>query len=276
MKKICIPFFLALAALLTACGTADATLFFQDSFNYPDGDLTVFAGAGDNVSGGLWVPHSGTGNPIPIAVSGGKAVAAQGNPASEDANRLAGQTIALGETWYAAAYVTVLDTRAGNGLALDQDSYFMHFKDNTAGGLRGRVYVDDPSTGVGGAGFSFGLSATSGNAAVNTGDLVFGQPYVVVASYAVDTGETKLWVDPVNSSSPSITHTAAAAALTAIESLAIRQDFVSAGNTYTALLDIVALGSDFDSVRAAVPEPASIALVLFSVVGLAGSRRRFA
>lgn len=278
MKKFCVPFFLALAALFMASGTADATLFFSDGFDYADGDLTIYDGTGDNVSGGLWVPHSGTGNLIPIAVSGGQAVLAQGNPASEDANRLAGQTIALGETWYAAALVTVNDTRAGNGLALDQDSYFMHFKDNTAGGFRGRVYADDPSTGVGGAGFSFGLSATSGNAAVNTGDLVFGQPYVVVASYAVDTGETKLWVNPVNSGSASITHTSAAAALTAIESLALRQDFVSAGNTYTALLDAVALGSDFDSVLAAVtvPEPASMALVLFSVVGLAFSRRRSA
>lgn len=276
--RISSALFLALAVIVAVSGTADATLFFTDHFDYADGDLTVYDGTGDDVSGGLWVPHSGTGNPIPVAVSGGQAVLAQGNPASEDVNRLSGQTIALGETWYFAALVTVEDTRAGNGLALDQDSYFMHLKDNTAGGFRTRIYVDDPSTGVGGAGFSFGLSASSGNAAVNWAtDTNFGEQYVIVGSYAVDTGETKLWVNPTDSSSPSITHTLAAAAFLPIESLGMRQDFVSAGNTYTALIDAVALGTTFDEVLAGVtiPEPSSAALALLSILGLSrGSRRR--
>lgn len=276
--RYCVPTFLAAAVALMVCGTAHATLFFSDGFDYPDGGLTVYSGAGDNVSGGLWVPHSGTGNPIPVAVSGGQAVVVQGNPASEDVNRNAGQIIGLGETWYFGALVTINDTRNGNGLALDQDSYFMHLKDSGAANLRARIYADDPLSGVGGAGFSFGLSASSGNVAANWAlDSNFGQQYLVIGSYAVDTGETRLWVDPTGIGSTSVTHTLPAAAFTAIEALALRQDFVSAGNTYTALIDAVALGSSFDEVYGAlsiVPEPSSAVLALVSIVGLAfGSRR---
>jgi hypothetical protein len=279
--RLCVATFLAATAMMTITQSAHATLFFSDGFDYPDGDLTVFDGTGDNVSGGLWAPHSGTANPIPVAVSGGQAVVVQGNPASEDVNRLAGQTIALGETWYFGALVTIVDTRNGNGLALDQDSYFMHLKDNTSGGFRARIYADDPLTGVGGAGFNFGLSASSGNVAVNWAvDSNFGQQYLVMGSYAVDTGETKLWVDPTSSASSSITHTLPAAAFTAIESLALRQDFVTAGNTYTAYIDSVALGTTFDDVYgalSAIPEPTTGAFALLSVLGLViGSRRRIA
>lgn len=272
--------FLAAAVLLTACGTARAALFFHDGFDYPDGELTVYNGTGANVSGGLWTYHSGETQPGPVMVANGQAVVVQGNPASEDVNRVAGQTIALGETWYFGALVTIEDTRNGNGLAIDQDSYFMHLKDNTPGGLRARIYADDPLSGVGGAGFNFGLSASSGNAAVNWAvDSNFGQTYLVMGSYAVDTGETKLWVDPTSSASPSITHTLPAAAFTAIEALALRQDFVSAGNTYTAFVDAVALGDSFDDVygaltAAAIPEPSTAMLTLLGIAGLVSRKRR--
>lgn len=275
--RLCVAMFLATAVAMLAT-PARATLFFYDGFNYADGDLTVFDGTGDNVSGGLWVPHSGTGNPIPVGVSGGQAVVVQGNPASEDVNRNAGQVIALGETWYFGALVTIEDTRNGNGLALDQASYFIHLKDNTAGGLRSRIYVNDPSSGVGGQGFRFGLSASSGPIAANWAtDSNFDQKYLIIGSYAVDTGETKLWVDPTSIASPSISHTDATAAFTAIEALALRQDFVSAGNTFTAYVDSVALGSTFDEVLgalSAVPEPSTTLLALLGLAGLAGRGHR--
>ncbi|TWU28256.1 PEP-CTERM sorting domain-containing protein [Bythopirellula polymerisocia] len=281
MKKLSLVLFaIAITAMLGS--NVSAGTFMSDTFSYADGDLTVFDGTGANVSGGAWVPHSGTNFPIPIAVSGGQAVLAQGNPASEDANRKAtaggSRAIALGETWYYAALVTVNDTRTDPNLSLDQDSYFMHFKD-AGSGFRGRAYLDDPSTGVGGAGFSFGLSATSGGIVSNTGDLNFGQQYKIVVSYAVDTGTSDLWVDPVDSSSPKITDTNSAGAFTLIDSLAMRQDFVSAGNTATVLVDSVALGNDFDSVLlnamngSNIPEPGSLALALLAFVGFAGSRR---
>lgn len=283
MKKNLSLVLVAAALAAIATGVAHATTFMSDTFSYPNGDLTVYDGTGDNVSGGAWRPHSGTNFPIPIEVSGGQAVLTQGNPASEDANRLAifggPQAIGAGETWYYAALVTVNDTRTDPNLSLDQDSYFMHFKDD-GNGFRGRAYINDPSTGVGGTGFRFALSATSGGLVSNWGtDLNFGQQYKIVVSYAVDTGTSDLWVDPVDSSSTKISDTNSAGAFTLVNSLGLRQDFVSAGNTATVLVDSVALGNDFDSVLinamngSNIPEPASMALALLALVGIAGSRR---
>lgn len=282
MKGYLYCFSVTLAVAMIATGPARAVTFMSDTFSYPDGDLTVYDGTGDNVSGGAWKPHSGTGFPIPVEVSSEQAVVVQGNPASEDVNRQAivggaVRTIELGETWYYAALVTVEDTRTDPQMPLEQDSYFMHLKDN-GNGFRARAYVTDPSTGVGGAGFTFGLSATSGGLTSTwPTDLNFGQQYKIVGSYAVETGESHLWVDPTDSSSPSLMDTGGGLAV--IEALAMRQDFVSAGNTFTVLVDSVALGNDFDSVMrnamngSNIPEPSTIALALLLVAGGAISRR---
>lgn len=275
---------LALALAVIAGSPTSAATFMSDSFSYADGDLTVFDGTGTNVSGGKWAPHSGTNFPIPIGVAGGEAVVVQGNPASEDAFReaIVGgsiKQIAAGETWYYAALVTVNDTRTDPSLAIEQESYFMHFKDSGSG-FRGRAYVTDPSTGVGGTGYALGISATSGGVkATWPTDLTFGQQYKIVVSYAVDTGTSQLWVDPVDSSSPSISDTNVAGAFTLVEALALRQDFVSAGNTATVLVDSVALGDDFDSVLmnamngTDIPEPGSLILALASFGCMISARR---
>lgn len=285
---------LAVATFVVLGSTANATTFMSDSFSYADGDLTKYDGTGDNVSGGAWRPHSGTGFPTSVVVSSGQAVLKNGNPASEDVNRKAiyggQQNNGLGETWYYAALVTVNDERALNdpNNPLNND-YFMHFKD-AGNGYRGRAYIDDPSTGAGGAGFTFGLSTTSGGQAVAWGsDLSFGQQYKIMVSYtttidpnSVGQAEVEMWVDPVSIASPSITHSDPAGALTLLAGLAMRQDFTggSSGPNNEVLVDAVALGNDFDSVMmnvmngSNVPEPTSVALALLGLIGVGCSRRR--
>ena len=213
----------AIALMAFACPSAQATTFFVDQFNYADGELTVYDGTGADVSGGLWTPHSGTGFPVPIFVDNGQAVVESGNPASEDANRSAGTTINLGETWYYGALVTVVDERADTATPLNND-YFMHFRGST-GGFIGRAYVDNPNV-ADPTKFTFGLSATSGGQVAKWGtDLDFGQQYKIMVSYAVDTGETNLWVDPVDIGSTSINDTNASAMLAAIDQLALASRF---------------------------------------------------
>lgn len=279
--RLCVAMFLAAAVMLTATQSARATLFFSDGFNYPNGELTDHndgTGPGANVSGGLWNDHSGANFPTSILVNNGQAVLKEGNPASEDANRVAGQIIGLGETWYYAATITVNDERASSATSLF-NTYFMHFKD-AGNNFRGRAYVDNPNAGVGAAGFTLGLSATGNQVVKWPVDLAFGTPYKIVGSYSVDTGQSQLWVNPTDISSPSLTDTQAGAALTAIESLALRQAFQGAtfGPNYEVLVGAVALGSTFDEVCGAlIPEPSTGLLALVSLVGLTlGSRRRSA
>ena len=283
---------LAVAMFVVCGGTVNATTFMSDTFSYPDGDLTIYDGTGDNVSGGKWKPHSGTGFPTSVVVSSGEAVLKNGNPASEDVNRQAIfgglQNNALGETWYYAALVTVNDERADPNDPLNND-YFMHFKDSGFG-FRTRAYIDNPSTGVGTPGFTFGLSSSSGGQTVAWGtDLNFGQQYKIMGSYTTDLdpngvpfATTRLWVDPVNIGSPSISETGSSGALTVLEALGMRQDFTgsSSGPNNEVLVDAVALGNDFDSVMmnvmngSNIPEPASLALALLGMIGIGCSRRR--
>lgn len=265
-----------------------AAVLISDKFNYSNGDLTVTDGTGANVSGGNWAPFSGQGftaesitvvnNKAELLISG-----------SEDASRAipnAGTDfMTAGETWYYGAVVTVNDQRANPATTGIVNEYFMLLKDTSASALRARLYVANPSTGVGGAGFRFGIGASSGAGnAVNWGtDLAFGVPYQVITSYEFNTGFAKLWVNPITSGSTSVTATASPSAGTFISELGIRQAFSNGGvsggpsvpNTQI-LLDSVSLAESFNEALTAlnVPEPTSVALSVTGLMGLAIARRR--
>ncbi|QEG34032.1 PEP-CTERM sorting domain-containing protein [Bythopirellula goksoeyrii] len=280
MKKQLSLVLVATAIVAMTGGIASATTFMSDTFSYADGELTSNDGTGDNVSGGAWRSHSGETFDDNIDVISGQAELL--NSGSEDAHRDAVfgglQQIGAGETWYYAALVTVNDRRADpNNESLNND-YFIHFMDNGFG-FRTRTWIDDPNV-ADPTKFTFGLSATSGSQAAKWAtDLDFGQEYKIVGSYAVSTGETNLWVDPVDSSSTKITHTDGAAALTLIQALGLRQDFVGGTPNNQILVNSVALGNDFDSVLmnamngSNIPEPTSLAMAFLALVGIVGSRR---
>jgi hypothetical protein len=272
---------------LTANTTAEAALFFSDQFNYANGDLTDVDKApgapvvlGDNVSGGLWNDHSGASQAETITVINGQAELITSG--SEDANRSIADPVGGAQssgTWYYSALVTVNDVRATPATTAILNEYFIHFKD-TGNNFRSRVYVGDPSTGTGGAGFRFGLSSTSGGQTDVWGaDSAFGTQHLIVASYNFDTGASELWVDPVNQASTSIVSAApdVVGPGTFISALGLRQVFISGTpanppNTQI-LIDGVAMGDTFASV-ANIPEPSGCALALASGSLLALVRRR--
>ncbi len=278
MKRL--QLLLACVCALAVSQQSGAVLFFQDQFNYADGDLTDYeqtqggSSFGDNVSGGLWNDHGGGGFLPRIDVQGGAAVVKTSG--SEDANRSAGVVQPLDSTWYYAAKVTVNDLRSDTNDALNND-YFMHFyEDNFQ--YRTRAYVADPNANDP-TKFTFGLSATSGGQVSQFGtDFDFGTQYLIVGSYDNATGTSNLWVNPVDESSPSITDTDIGAAFVQTQGLALRQDFFSNVDSYEVLVDAVALGDTFHDVvaGACIPEPSTILLSVLGGVGLLVARRKMA
>jgi hypothetical protein len=148
------------AIVLLVGGQTRAATFFTDDFNYANGDLTVVDGTGDNVSGGLWSPFSGTGFPdesITVFTGLAELLISGSEDASRQIPNPGTDFMTAGETWYYGATVTVNDQRATPATTAIVKEYFLLMKDNTGAGLRSRLYVDNPSTGTGGAGFRFAI-----------------------------------------------------------------------------------------------------------------------
>lgn len=254
------------ALSVTLAGTASGVTFFSDSFPYPDGDLTINDGTGDNVSNGRWQPHSGTGFDDDLNVASGQVEIL--NSGSEDANRLAGRTMGAGETWYYATQFTVNDQRADPNTESINNDYFIHFKDDTTSGFVGRLWLADPNT-PSTSTYTVQISSTSGGSGMTqwASDLAFGQQYTALVSYEINTGSATLWIDPVDMSSTNINHTAGAGALIQVESLSLRQDFISPGTPNNqVLVNAVAMGDDFATVLenatngSNIPEPGTLLL----------------
>ena len=266
------------ATLALALGSrVDAAIFFGDQFNYPNGELTINDGTGDDVSGGVWVPHSGQTFNDNIDVVNGQADLR--NSGSEDAKRVVpgGAFMDAGDKWHFAALVTVNDLRSDPSTQNINNDYFMHFMDNGFG-FRTRVFLDNPSTGLGGAGFRFGLSATSGSQTQVWGsDLSFGTQYTIVGSYDFDSGASELWVNPVDETSTKLVESTTVGPGTFVDALSLRQDFITGGvPNNQVLIDAVGVGDGFADAIAGltIPEPTSLALGVAGIFATLGVRRR--
>jgi hypothetical protein len=238
---------------------ASATLFYHETFSYPDGDLTT-------QSGGNWTAHSGAGAK-PIQVSGGQITLQQSSGSGEDVNRLTGATMVAGDTWYSAFDVSINELTPGAGIGRD---YFAHFKD--AGFFFGaRLWTDAGSSG----GYRLALSGDSSitdldGEAYWPNELAFGTTYRVVTSYDYDSGVAQMWIDPATEASASITATDGFGGDEFI-TYAFRQASPSPGSTQT--IDNLCVATSFNEALNCIPEPSTAALVLLAF-GLAGIGRR--
>lgn len=251
MKKLIATGLCSLALGFLPLSTS-ANLIWTEDFTYPDGALT-------NVSS-LWTTHSGTANPILIS---GNMVAGMsaGGGSREDSNRLLDTTYSTG-LLFAGFDLTLSITPVGS-------AYFLHFKDATTSGFRARVFLSEPTA----TGFRLGLENDGGDNAAAlpvTSDLEVGSTYRVILGYDTAAGTSRLWVNNLSESSPTLEDTTAASPLT-ITALALRQGG-SATATYTGLdIDNLIVATDFVSV---VPEPSTYALGLLGLATLFFLRRR--
>ncbi len=236
-----------LAAAL--CGSmADAAVLYTSQLTAPP--LT----AGNLVGQDGWANHSGTGSLIQVGATGTTLV--QGSGSREDAN-VSVTPISTGQTYYFGFDVTV----TGGAIT---PVYFAHFKD-TGSDFTTRVWVMPPRQG---GGFTFGLSAASTTTISSwASDFAFGSTNRIIGSYNHSTLETKLWVNPVNSGSTSLS--VVDTAPNAVSSFALRQ----ATGESTQLITCLTVSDTFDEALTCIPEPTSIALLL-GCVGVMVLRRK--
>jgi len=134
--------------------------------------------------------------------------------------------------------------------------------------FRGRTGVLSPA---GGGDYALAINADNSNlgaGATWASDLDFDTSYRVLFSWNAGTGESRLWVDPVDMASTSISHTGVNTG-DIIQAVAFRQS-----NDYTGLVQIDDItAADNFAQGLVIPEPHTVMLALFGGL-LAILRRR--
>ncbi len=229
-------------ALLVGTRSANADILAEEFFSHPNGDLvgqTPVPGPGD-----AWVAHDDVGL-TPVQVASGKAVLSQGTGSGgrEDVSLPFGAQAADALLYARFDFMLPSGQSLTDPKLLDSFGlYFAHFKSNLpTTGFRARTGVVLPS-----GGGDFGLAINADGSRMNEGatwptDLSFDTTYRTVISWDAASGESKLWLDPVDESSDSISDVKSSVG-TLIEAFALRQsnDYVG-----TQLIDNLVVATTF-------------------------------
>lgn len=240
---------LALTSIALVASAAHASILYNhNSQTFTAGNLSGQNG---------WADHSGTGTPVQVQTDG-LFTLEMGSGSRQDVNINVG-AFSAGNTYY-AAFTFSIDSVG----TVNDDVYFAHFLDGTST-FRNRIWIDAPAS----AGdFSLGFSNGSSIESTWASDLSFDTEYTVVTAFEFDSGNATLWLDPASMADTSI---AAGASTSPLSAFAFR---VASGSTTHNINNLV-VGTDFDMVLAAVPEPRFYAgLIGLAVLGLALVRRR--
>ncbi len=228
----------------------NAAVIAFDNFDYADGSL---------VGNGGWAGHSGTAGDL--LVSSGQVVVEHGSP-SEDAN-LAFTPVA-GVVYYGLDF-TVDDL--GAPYSGTDNEYFAHFRQGT--NFSARLDIVAPT---GGGDFTVGIASDESTAdTIWATDLMFGTTYRAVVSYDQDANIAELWIDATFETDTSILGEDRSDPGDSVSSFALRQS--DSSENETVRVDGLVLGTTFDDVVNAIPEPSAIAFILLGMAAMAGRRR---
>lgn len=216
-------------------------LVLADDFTYPDGSIT-------NNTSNFWTSHSGT---TGAETLNGKLLLFATN--SADINAF------LTNTPYTAASGTVLYSRfvvnfsvlpTANGVG----EYFAHFKEFANTQFRARIFAT--TNGAAAGHYRIGIANGGFTTTTFPWDLTPGASYVIISRYNIATATSRLWVSPVNESSPSVDATDLFGPVT-IYSYAFRQNAGIGGLS----VDRLAVGSTFADVQLNItPSPSSLTI----------------
>ena len=174
--------------------------------------------------GDVWVAHADEGS-TPIQVIGGMAVLNQGSGSGGREDASVGFARQSGTATTYARFDFALPSSVNGDIAnLDAEgSNFVHFKSNLlTTHFRARTGVLAPS---GGGDFRLAINANGGRLDDGVAwptELSFDTMYRVVVNWNAASGESKLWLNPVNELSANIAHTGHSTGQR-LESFALRQ-----------------------------------------------------
>lgn len=247
---------IALLALVLTASVASATVFYQETFSYPDGPLGATPVGTVNPTTG-WLTHSSTlgGSATDIQVVSGKAIGNMANAPDDSRPFGAGFSILTGATdkTYSCMKFKVTNNTPGVELPLGA-IYFAHFKDAIPTGttFTAKLFVQgitaQPTK------FNLGISNGPANTPVYwPTSLSTDVEYVIATRFDAATGLANLWVNPASEASATVNGTDTGATGRVLAAYGLRQ---STGSwSYT--IDDLSVGTSFDEVCGGYPTPAT-------------------
>ncbi len=235
---------------------AFGTVLLDESFSYPDGLLTT-------VSSGTWTLFSGSGGPT--VVSGQASI--DDNSTGDVSRTFSAQTSG---TIYSGFTVTISSDDGPSSTTTN--GYFFALQPTGAESVfYDRILAYRPSGSTTGT-FTFAIGSSTDTSFTDWGTAYSnGSTFNIVTSFDLATGDAKLWVNPVDETSTSVTITGTGSAIASLAGVALRVNGTADGDK---LLDNLKIGTTFADVLP-VPEPGTVALVGLGLgVVLFGARRR--